>query len=494
MWLSKDITTDIMSKIGLVGLEYTHRRFYSKYKGTVEENLDPQAQGRVQVSVVDTGKVQITGNKITPQTLELFAYPSSPFAGDNYGFYFPPEVGDSVWVWFDMGDPTIPHISGGWWKNMGSSPPQSDSVNITSQTPQGQKSTVKPSTTSQIPVEFNSNLNGSINTNKASETSLLTSRGIKTRLGHGILFEDDDEYGRDTGVTLWTGSAAPEPTSQAGIAPKPQPAIRHHSINLSDRDERITISTFGPGPAQNGHTTIWDDLPATQGIRTTSIYGHTINVDDVAKSITIKTKLGHQIVISDTLNSITAKTVLGNTLLLSDQAQTASITTIGQQSVVLNDTALTTAVTTPGIVSVTAGGAATITAGAAATVTAAGALAITGTGVAITSAGGGPSISFASGVSENTFVGLVNENYLGALEQIVIGAWNVTAATATIISNLIALGSATGTKFYLVTDAFIDAFNLHTHPIPAPAVSTVTSTPSTPLVKSSFVTHDVQAS
>jgi Type VI secretion system/phage-baseplate injector OB domain len=502
MWITGNLASDMTNDISEYGLESTHRRFYSKYKGDAEQNLDPQQQGRVKVSVPDTGNMQIVGSSVNTQTLELFAYPSSPFAGNNYGFYFPPEMGDQVWVWFDMGDPTQPNISGGWWLNKGSNPPSSNSIIITDQNTKQQKVTTKAPTYSQIPVEFNTVLNGTLNTNDVKNnsitTSILSSRGIKTKLGHGIIFEDDNQFGRDTGVTLWSGASAPVPPTPAGQpAFQPLPAIRHHSINLSDRDKRITITSFGSGPVQNGHTTIWDDLPATQGIRTTSIYGNFININDVTKSITIATGAkpeGQQIILSDITNSITATTFGGNTLLLNDDLQTVSLTSIEQQSLVMNDAALSTSIFTPGLMSITAGAATTITAGAAATLSAAGAVAITGTGVAITSAGGGPSVTFASGISESTFVGLVNENYLGALEQIIIGAWNVEVGTATIVSNLITLGALTNTKFYLVTDAFIDAFNLHTHPIPDPGASAVTSTPSTPLVKATYVTQNVMAS
>lgn len=480
MWQTGNPIVDQLARIREYGLEFTHRRFYSKYKGTVETNYDLQQQGRIKVSVPDLGnlnippkldltqgevQIQSVPGRSASQTLDLYAYPSAQFAGDNYGMYFPPETGDPVWVWFEQGDPSQPHYSGSWWTNPG--------VNK-----------AKTSDTSRIPAEFKNPL-----------SFKPTARGIKTKRGHGLSFEDDADLGFDTGITIWTG----ESQVPASLEAAPLPAKKRHSITMSDRDEEIHIKTFGHGPTQNGHATIWDDFAASQGIRTTSIYGHTINIDDVTKSITISTKLGHKIILSDITNSITAQTVLGNKLILNDTLKTASLTTPLQQSVTLNDTALSTSVTTPGTVSVTAGAAATVTAGGAATISAAGALALTGTGLTITSAGAGPSVSVASGISTNSFTGLVTENYNGALTQIVVGGWsmnagimNLTSVSANILAaTLLSLGSLTGTKLYLVTENFIDAFNAHTHPTAALGPPSV---PSTIIPKAPpYVTSSVKA-
>jgi len=138
------------------GLENsTVRRYYSKYEGVVVSNRDPQFQGRVQVRVFALKR---------RAPLNIWAYPSAIYAGDNYGVFFPPEEGDHVWVWFDHGQPSYPGVSGGWWLA-----PQRDAAS------------------SQVPEEFKT-------------TGRPTIRGIKTKEGHGLLFDDDD--GR---MELWTG-------------------------------------------------------------------------------------------------------------------------------------------------------------------------------------------------------------------------------------------------------------------------------------------------
>lgn len=87
------------------GLENTLRLFYSSYYGIVVDNKDPQKQGRIKVKVP-----QITGS----QVINIWALPKS-YAGTDSGFFAVPEIGDGVWVEFELGNPRFPVYSGGWW-------------------------------------------------------------------------------------------------------------------------------------------------------------------------------------------------------------------------------------------------------------------------------------------------------------------------------------------------------------------------------------------
>lgn len=176
------------------GLENTvARRYYSKYAGLVTDTADPSQEGRVKVVVSVTG---------FDQPLALWAIPSSPFAGADRGLYFPPEVGDVVWVWFDHGDPTQPNYSGGWWTN-----------------PDRTVDSQEKPETSSVPTEFKT-------------TGSPTTRGIKTKAGL-LLFEDSSD--RDPRVEIAT-------ISQGGLNAA---AAKHHVLVLSDKpgDERVTITT-----------------------------------------------------------------------------------------------------------------------------------------------------------------------------------------------------------------------------------------------------------
>lgn len=80
-------------------------RYYGKYRGKVENNVDPQQQGRVQVScpaVLGDGR-------------NSWAMPCAPYAGSGVGFFAVPPVGANVWVELEGGDPDYPIYSGCFW-------------------------------------------------------------------------------------------------------------------------------------------------------------------------------------------------------------------------------------------------------------------------------------------------------------------------------------------------------------------------------------------
>lgn len=80
-------------------------RFYGKYRGKVEQNLDPQQQGRVQVSCP----------AVLGDSTLAWALPCAPYAGNGVGFHMIPPTGANVWVEFEGGDPDSPIYSGGFW-------------------------------------------------------------------------------------------------------------------------------------------------------------------------------------------------------------------------------------------------------------------------------------------------------------------------------------------------------------------------------------------
>ncbi|MCC6729962.1 MAG: baseplate assembly protein [Chthonomonadales bacterium] len=79
--------------------------FYGKYRGKVENNVDPLQQGRVQVSapaVLGDGRMS-------------WAMPCVPYGGPGVGLFAIPPNGASVWVEFEGGDPDKPIWSGCFW-------------------------------------------------------------------------------------------------------------------------------------------------------------------------------------------------------------------------------------------------------------------------------------------------------------------------------------------------------------------------------------------
>src|SRR4051812_43305263 len=80
-------------------------RYYGKYRGKVEVNVDPMMLGRLQVSapaVLGSGTMS-------------WAMPCVPFAGSGVGLFIIPPVGANVWVEFEGGDPDYPIWSGCFW-------------------------------------------------------------------------------------------------------------------------------------------------------------------------------------------------------------------------------------------------------------------------------------------------------------------------------------------------------------------------------------------
>jgi hypothetical protein len=78
---------------------------YGKYRGKVENNIDPMQIGRVQISVplvLGSGRMS-------------WAMPSVPYAGPGVGFFAIPPNDANVWVEFEGGDPDYPIWSGCFW-------------------------------------------------------------------------------------------------------------------------------------------------------------------------------------------------------------------------------------------------------------------------------------------------------------------------------------------------------------------------------------------
>lgn len=79
--------------------------YFGKYRGKVENNIDPLMLGRVQVSVpavLGSGRLS-------------WALPCAPFAGPGVGLFAVPPKGANVWVEFEGGDPDYPIWTGGFW-------------------------------------------------------------------------------------------------------------------------------------------------------------------------------------------------------------------------------------------------------------------------------------------------------------------------------------------------------------------------------------------
>ncbi len=78
---------------------------FGKYRGQVQNNVDPMQMGRIQVSVpaiLGDGRLS-------------WAMPCVPYAGSQVGFFAMPPVGANVWVEFEGGDTDYPIWAGCFW-------------------------------------------------------------------------------------------------------------------------------------------------------------------------------------------------------------------------------------------------------------------------------------------------------------------------------------------------------------------------------------------
>lgn len=80
-------------------------QFFGKYRGKVENNVDPQQIGRIQASVPAVfGEGRLS-----------WAMPCAAYAGPGVGFFVIPPLGANVWVEFEGGNPDYPIWSGCFW-------------------------------------------------------------------------------------------------------------------------------------------------------------------------------------------------------------------------------------------------------------------------------------------------------------------------------------------------------------------------------------------
>jgi hypothetical protein len=88
-----------LEKVMQFGFEYFHM-YYGLYRGTVTDNADPEDRGRVKLTAPGAALAQAPDIWIAPA--------SFLGAGRNRGWFWPPEVGDAVWVAFSQGQTRYP--------------------------------------------------------------------------------------------------------------------------------------------------------------------------------------------------------------------------------------------------------------------------------------------------------------------------------------------------------------------------------------------------
>ncbi len=154
------------------GLERFCGRYYGTYPGRVIDNQDPEGRCRIRatcpaINMPDPKNVP-GGFWMLPCMNGMGTTPD----GQTTGEFHPPEEGTNVWVQFQFGDPRCPIYVGGWI------------------------------TTNQTADTFDSD---------DMETIGPSKRGIRTKAGHFLRFNDDPDK---LEITISRGDGEGEPTSQ----------------------------------------------------------------------------------------------------------------------------------------------------------------------------------------------------------------------------------------------------------------------------------------
>jgi len=88
-------------------VEHLRARYYGLYRGIVTSNDDDQSLGRIKAQVPTVlGDVE-----------SGWCMPCVPYAGDQVGIAFLPEVGSGVWIAFEGGDVSYPVWVGCYWRS-----------------------------------------------------------------------------------------------------------------------------------------------------------------------------------------------------------------------------------------------------------------------------------------------------------------------------------------------------------------------------------------
>ncbi len=89
-------------------------KFYGKYRGIVTDIQDPLMQGRIKAKVPEVLGDDESG----------WALPCLAFGGSRMGFFVLPDVGSTVWMEFEHGDPDYPIWAGSWFGSKADMPSQ----------------------------------------------------------------------------------------------------------------------------------------------------------------------------------------------------------------------------------------------------------------------------------------------------------------------------------------------------------------------------------
>lgn len=156
-------------------LTWVRSHYFGKYRGIVTDNQDQTNRGRLKVQV-----------PAVLDTLEVWALPCVPYAGDGVGFYSLPEAKTGVWIEFEGGDLSYPVWTGCFWADNELPDPGGPAVKIW----KTQKLSVRiDDDNDEMKVETTSastlTLASDVKTESGGATHTVGSSGVVSELGSG---------------------------------------------------------------------------------------------------------------------------------------------------------------------------------------------------------------------------------------------------------------------------------------------------------------------
>lgn len=228
---------EVLDNITRYGVEF-YRVYPGLYRAIVTRNDDPRKQGRVQAHVPN----------LQEAAPNIWIKPAMQGAGDGRGMFWPPEVGDPIYVSFAQGQPSRPECYlGGWYGYRDNSSDVPDDLGYSEDYPD--------------------------------------IRGFVTRMGHKLIFSDADG---DERVEL-----------------------RWNKANPSDSAKTNRSTTAGEGQASQGGGSASLKFTPEGSIEITdnATPGQTVKLDAQSGQIEIADKNGNKVVLSATGAKIEATSI-----------------------------------------------------------------------------------------------------------------------------------------------------------------------------------------
>jgi phage baseplate assembly protein V len=199
----------------------TDRRFYGVAEGIVTDNNDPDKEGRVRV------RFPWFDNHMISEWCRVL----QPYAGNGYGSFFIPEIGDEVIVSFTHGDLRLPIILGGIYNGQDKPPSARDGAN-------------------------------------------RDEKLIRTKAGHQILLNDSNDK-HQVSITTNGGHSADLNDQDQAVTIK---TTGGHVADLNDQDQAVTVKTTG------GQQVVLDDRAGSVTVKSS---GGTSIVLEASGTVTI---------------------------------------------------------------------------------------------------------------------------------------------------------------------------------------------------------------